>query len=146
MECPCQNEPSTSTASFLRVKAMSIRPRGPRQCQRPPRTPARHNARRSSSSGLVSVPRIDAMIRRRPSLDAGGERSLSELAAISLFSGAGGLDLGVERAGYRVLAAVEYDADAAATLRANVSHTEVLERDIRTVATKELLKEAGLRA
>jgi DNA (cytosine-5)-methyltransferase 1 len=32
--------------------------------------------------------------------------------AISLFSGAGGLDLGVERAGFRVAAAVEADADA----------------------------------
>ncbi len=71
---------------------------------------------------------------------------MSELAAISLFSGAGGLDLGVERAGYRVLAALEHDADAAATLRANFTHTEVLERDIRTVATKELLKAAGLPA
>jgi DNA (cytosine-5)-methyltransferase 1 len=86
------------------------------------------------------------MIRRRPSLEAGGERSVSELAAISLFSGAGGLDLGVERAGYRVLAALEYDADAAATLRANFPHADVLERDIRAVATRELLKAAGLRA
>lgn len=86
------------------------------------------------------------MIRRRPSLEAGGERSVSELSAISLFSGAGGLDLGVERAGYRVLAAVEYDMDAAATLRTNFPHSEVLERDIRTVETRELLKAAGLRA
>src|SRR5581483_9576826 len=144
--CPCQKEPSTNTASFQRVNAMSMRPPGPRQWQRQPRTRARQSPRRSSNSGLVSLPRIDAMIRRRPSLDAGGERSVSELAAISLFSGAGGLDLGVERAGYRVLAALEYDADAAATLRANFTHTEILERDIRTVATKELLKAAGLRA
>jgi DNA (cytosine-5)-methyltransferase 1 len=85
------------------------------------------------------------MIRRRPSLEAGGERSVSELSAISLFSGAGGLDLGVERAGYRVLAALEYDHDAAATLRANFPHTQVLERDIRTVETRELLNAAGLR-
>jgi DNA (cytosine-5)-methyltransferase 1 len=86
------------------------------------------------------------MIRRRPSLDAGGERSVSELAAISHFSGAGGLDLGVERAGYRVLAAVEYEADAAATLGANFADTQVLERDIRTVDTAELLEAAGLGA
>jgi DNA (cytosine-5)-methyltransferase 1 len=84
------------------------------------------------------------MIRRRPSLEAGGERSVPELAAISLFSGAGGLDLGVERAGYRVLAAVEYEADAGATLRANFPHTNLLERDIRTVETSELLEAAEL--
>ena len=71
---------------------------------------------------------------------------MSELAAISLFSGAGGLDLGVERAGYRVLAALESDADAAATLRANFRDTHVLERDVRTVDTSELLEAAGLRA
>lgn len=71
---------------------------------------------------------------------------MSELSAISLFSGAGGLDLGVERAGYRVLAALEYDPDAAATVRANFPHTEVLERDIRSVETRDLLKAAGLHA
>jgi DNA (cytosine-5)-methyltransferase 1 len=86
-----------------------------------------------------------AMMRRRPSDDAGGERSVSELAAISLFSGAGGLDLGVASAGYRVLACLEYEPDAAATLRANFSDVGVLERDIRDVHSQELLEVAGLR-
>jgi DNA (cytosine-5)-methyltransferase 1 len=87
-----------------------------------------------------------AMIRRLPSDDAGGERNVSDLPAISLFSGAGGLDLGVERAGYRVLSALEYDADSAATLRANFPDAHVLERDIRTVDTRELLEAADLKA
>lgn len=39
--------------------------------------------------------------------------------AVSLFSGAGGLDVGFEQAGYRILFANEIDADAAATWRAN---------------------------
>jgi DNA (cytosine-5)-methyltransferase 1 len=42
--------------------------------------------------------------------------------AISLFSGAGGLDLGAERAGYEVRAAVEWDRDAAATMEKNFDH------------------------
>ncbi len=42
--------------------------------------------------------------------------------AISLFSGAGGLDLGVEAAGYRVTAAVEHDQDAALTMEKNFHH------------------------
>lgn len=71
---------------------------------------------------------------------------MSELAAISLFSGAGGLDLGAERAGYRVLAAIENDSAAAATLRANFPHTQVLERDIRGVETREFLSVAGIGA
>lgn len=38
---------------------------------------------------------------------------------ISLFSGAGGLDVGAARAGARIIRAVEFDADAAETLRLN---------------------------
>ena len=39
--------------------------------------------------------------------------------AISLFSGAGGFDLGVEAAGFKVAAAVEIDHDAADTMEKN---------------------------
>ena len=67
--------------------------------------------------------------------------------AISVFSGAGGLDLGVERAGYEVRAAVEWDRDAAATMEKNFSHlvSPVIQRDILGVSTKEILEAAGLR-
>lgn len=84
------------------------------------------------------------MIRLRPSGVIG--RRVSELAAISLFSGAGGLDLGVERAGYDVRVCVEYDRDACATLRANFRHARVIEADIRRVPTEDVLRAAGLRA
>lgn len=70
---------------------------------------------------------------------------MSELPAISLFSGAGGLDLGVERAGYRIRVAVEYEADAASTLRANFPAAEILEEDIRSLATRDILAAAGLK-
>lgn len=67
--------------------------------------------------------------------------------AISLFSGAGGLDLGVEAAGYRVLAAVERDVDAAATMEKNFTHlhSPVIQRDITEVSTREILRAAGLK-
>ena len=67
--------------------------------------------------------------------------------AISLFSGAGGLDLGAERAGYEVRAAVEWDHDAATTMEKNFDHlvSPVIQRDILHVPTKNILDAAGLR-
>ena len=40
------------------------------------------------------------------------------MKAISLFSGAGGLDAGFEKAGYDIIWANEFDHDAATTWRA----------------------------
>jgi DNA (cytosine-5)-methyltransferase 1 len=67
--------------------------------------------------------------------------------AISLFSGAGGLDLGVEAAGYRVAAAVEIDHDAADTMEKNFDGlvSLVIRRSILDVPTKEILRAAGLK-
>ena len=62
---------------------------------------------------------------------------------ISLYTGAGGLDLGFEAAGFETAAAVEIDADAVATLRAN-RDWPVLDRDIHTIGSTELLETAGL--
>jgi DNA (cytosine-5)-methyltransferase 1 len=67
--------------------------------------------------------------------------------AISLFSGAGGLDLGAEQAGYHVAAALERDRDAVATMTKNF-HSLVsppIQKDILDVPTKDLLRAAGLR-
>jgi len=67
--------------------------------------------------------------------------------AISLFSGAGGLDLGIEATGYEVRAAVETDRDAAATMEKNFTHlaSPVIQQDILDVPTREILRAAGLR-
>jgi DNA (cytosine-5)-methyltransferase 1 len=72
-----------------------------------------------------------------------GDRGL----AISLFSGAGGLDLGAESAGYTVAAAVERDRDSAATMMKNFHGlaSPVIQDDILNVSTKQLLRAAGLR-
>jgi DNA (cytosine-5)-methyltransferase 1 len=71
---------------------------------------------------------------------------MSKRFAISVFSGAGGLDLGVEQAGFSVGAAVEYDATACDSLRVNFPGMAVLQGDIRGIGTKQLLGAAGLRA
>jgi DNA (cytosine-5)-methyltransferase 1 len=67
--------------------------------------------------------------------------------AISLFSGAGGLDLGVEAAGYRVAVAVEHDADAALTMEKNFHHlaSPVIRQNVLEVSTAEILRRAGLK-
>ena len=70
---------------------------------------------------------------------------MSKLPAISLFSGPGGLDLGVEQAGYKVAVSVEHDADACETLRQNFPDTVVLEGDICTLDTKTILSAGRLR-
>ena len=73
---------------------------------------------------------------------------MSETAgvAISLFSGCGGLDRGVEGAGFRVAAAVEIDRDAADTMEKNFHGLQrpVIRQDLREVSADELLQAAGL--
>lgn len=78
-------------------------------------------------------------------------------SAISLFSGAGGLDLGIEAAGFSTLAAVEWDEDAADTMEKNApTHLpglqEVLRADLFPLATgsevglktRDILRAGGL--
>ena len=66
--------------------------------------------------------------------------------AISLFSGAGGLDLGAEKAGFAVRGAVEYDRDAASTMEKNFVGlaSGVIRKSILDVPTSTILQEAGL--
>lgn len=56
------------------------------------------------------------------------------MKCISLFSGAGGLDVGATSAGAEIIRAVEFDADAAQTLRLNFHEGTVIEHaDIATL-------------
>lgn len=72
---------------------------------------------------------------------------------ISLFSGAGGLDIGLEEAGFETVACVEIDADCRATLRHNRPSWKLFEDnlngrtpgDVRAISAQELLDFAGLR-
>lgn len=68
--------------------------------------------------------------------------------ALSLFSGAGGMDIGLTQAGFDILACVEIDPHACDTLRHAVSRenrqTKVIQADIRTINPDDLLESLGL--
>lgn len=57
---------------------------------------------------------------------------MASLMAMDLFAGAGGFSLGLRQAGIKVLAAIEWDRDAAATYRAMIGD-HVIEGDIAVV-------------
>lgn len=59
------------------------------------------------------------------------------LTAVSLFAGAGGLDLGFEKAGFDVVWANEINSDAVSTYRDNIS-THIHEGDIQTVPSNAI--------
>ena len=70
-----------------------------------------------------------------------------DLTAISLFSGAGGMDIGVQQAGFKILSCLELDKNCCATLRENISRegrdTVVYEGDIKSFTPEQLLDDLG---
>jgi DNA (cytosine-5)-methyltransferase 1 len=65
---------------------------------------------------------------------------------ISLFSGAGGIDYGLEAAGFHTAVALEMNHDCCATLARSRPRWRVIEDDIMNVSSEKLLDVAGLRA
>ncbi|MBN9489441.1 MAG: DNA cytosine methyltransferase [Alphaproteobacteria bacterium] len=65
--------------------------------------------------------------------------------AIDLFSGCGGLSLGLKQAGFEIIAAVELDSVAAQTYEANHGLGVVRLKDIQRVSANGLRSELGLR-
>lgn len=60
------------------------------------------------------------------------------LTAVDLFSGGGGLTVGLKRAGFSVDAAVEVEPNAVATYAANHPEVSVFRQDVRTLQGEEL--------
>lgn len=66
------------------------------------------------------------------------------LPAISLFAGAGGMDIGVDNAGFKTVCAIESDPHCAATLRRNGRRKVVWQTDVRVVDPVRMLDVVGL--
>ncbi len=68
----------------------------------------------------------------------------NELTLISVFSGAMGLDIGLERAGFNTRVAIEIDKVACRTIRRNKPNLPVIEGDINNYSYEEILNTANL--
>ena len=66
-------------------------------------------------------------------------------SVVSLFSGALGLDLGLEQAGFEIRVAVECDKFASETIRQNRPDLPMLQNRIEELTTGQILEAAGLR-
>lgn len=60
-------------------------------------------------------------------------KPLKEYKSIELFAGAGGLALGLEKAGFKHVVLNEFDKDACNTLRKNFPESDIIEADIHTI-------------
>lgn len=67
-----------------------------------------------------------------------------KLQTISLFSGAGGMDIGFKDAGFDIAVMIEQDSSCCNTLRTNNPNTQILEGDICGISTKKILEAAKL--
>ena len=65
--------------------------------------------------------------------------------AIDLFSGCGGLTLGLKQAGFHVVGAVEIDPLAVETYKANHKHVVIWEKDISEVSAAEVMHRLKIR-
>lgn len=68
-----------------------------------------------------------------------------KLLAIDLFSGCGGLTLGLKQAGFKVIGAVEIDPIAVETYQKNHPEVKVWQEDIRKIEGREMLRSLGLK-
>jgi len=73
------------------------------------------------------------------------KKSKRTLHAIDLFSGCGGLSLGLKKAGFAVAAAVEIDCNAQETYRLNHPNVRLYAQDIRELDPADVLREASLK-
>lgn len=68
------------------------------------------------------------------------------MKSIELFAGAGGLALGIEKAGFDHIGLVEFDKDAAETLKENRPEWRVINDDIANISSQNLEDYFGIKS
>lgn len=85
---------------------------------------------------LKGIPQLESMIDSRWDEEL-AVRPARDFTSIELFAGAGGLALGMEKAGFKHILLNEFDKSACETLRANRPGWNVVEGDVHDVSFKE---------
>lgn len=85
---------------------------------------------------LLGVPEINEMVYSAWEEEM-QTRPMRPYSSIELFAGAGGLALGMEKAGFSHVLLNEIDHDACATLQYNRPQWRIVEQDIRTISFKQ---------
>lgn len=83
-------------------------------------------------------------LERRPHHE-GSKHYMQKPTAIDLFSGCGGLTLGLKQAGYNVLGAIEVAPKAQQTYKLNHPEVQLYESDIRDIPTSTVLSDLGIK-
>lgn len=73
------------------------------------------------------------------------KKSIRKFYTIELFAGAGGLALGLEKAGFNTIGLIEFDKDAADTLKRNRPQWNVINDDIANISPLNLEKYFSIR-
>jgi DNA (cytosine-5)-methyltransferase 1 len=63
-----------------------------------------------------------------------------KINVLSLFAGAGGLDIGFENAGFNIICATDFDDDCANTYRKNKPDIPFIHNDIQNITSRDILK------
>ena len=72
-----------------------------------------------------------------------GEFDTHQFTAVDIFAGGGGLTVGLKRAGFNVVAAIEIEKHAFSTYQANHPEVHGYMQDVRTISGKTLLKHSS---
>lgn len=77
--------------------------------------------------------------------DTSEGNSKTKFTSIELFASAGGLALGIEKAGFETLGLIEFDKDAADSLKINRPNWRVIHDDIANISCLDLEEYFGLK-